>query len=97
MTKGRKIDLITADEAEILDTFDLMATLGCSRDTLRVHMRKGIIPPALDRAGCRYRWTAGYLRDWNRMRTQQALEQLSKKKPSATLPSATRGSEFDRT
>lgn len=41
--KGRKIDLATANDALILDTFDLMATYGCARDTIRVRMRKGII------------------------------------------------------
>lgn len=95
MTKGRKIDLSTADETEILDTFDLMATLGCSRDTLRLHMRKGIIPPALDRVGGRYRWTAGYLREWTRIRAQNALERLSKKKLSTTLVRTVSRSEFD--
>ena len=55
--KGRKIDLATANDALILDTFDLMATYGCARDTIRVRMRKGIIPPPLDRVGGRFRWT----------------------------------------
>ena len=32
--KGRKIDLATANDALILDTFDLMATYGCARDTI---------------------------------------------------------------
>ena len=53
--KGRKIDLATANDALILDTFDLMATYGCARDTIRVRMRKGIIPPPLDRVGGRFR------------------------------------------
>ena len=76
--KGRKIDLATANDALILDTFDLMATYGCARDTIRVRMRKGIIPPPLDRVGGRFRWTAGYLREWDLLRAKRAIEALSK-------------------
>ena len=72
--KGRKIDLATANDALILDTFDLMATYGCARDTIRVRMRKGIIPPPLDRVGGRFRWTAGYLREWDLLRAKRAIE-----------------------
>ena len=51
--KGRKIDLATANDALILDTFDLMATYGCARDTIRVRKRKGNIQPPLDCFGRR--------------------------------------------
>ena len=95
MTKGKVIDIATADESTVLDTFDMMATLGCSRDTIRLHMKKGIIPPALDRVGHRYRWTVGYLKEWNKIRTQKALDRLSKKKTLVKLSPVTFGSEFD--
>lgn len=91
----RKIDLATANDALILDTFDLMATYGCARDTIRVRMRKGIIPPPLDRVGGRFRWTAGYLREWDLLRAKRAIEALSKMKPSAKLNSTASRSEFD--
>ena len=93
--KCRKIDLATANDALILDTFDLMATYGCARDTIRVRMRKGIIPPPLDRVGGRFRWTAGYLREWALLRAQRAYEALSKMQPSAKLNSTASRSEFD--
>ena len=93
--KGRKIDLATANDALILDTFDLMATYGCARDTIRVRMRKGIIPPPLARVGGRFRWTAGYLRECDLLRAKRAIEALSKMKPSAKLNSTASRSEFD--
>lgn len=80
--RGRKIDLMTANDAMMLDTFDLMATYECSRDTIRVRMRKGIIPPALDRVGGSYRWSVGYLREWDRMRSRKAIESYSNPKQS---------------
>ena len=93
MTKGKLIDLTTADDSTVVDSFDLMETLGVSRETIRVRIRKGILPPALDRAGKRLRWTVGYLRDWDRLRASQAINALSKQKHVTMMKGATT-SEF---
>ena len=91
--KGRTIDIATADDSTVLDTFDLMATFGVSRETIRVRMRKGVLPPALDRAGKRLRWTVGYLKEWDRLRTQKAIESLAGKK-SIKIKECIGSSEF---
>ncbi len=80
MMKGRIIDIATADDSTALDTYDVMETFGVSRETIRIRMRKGVLPPALDRAGKRLRWTVGYLKEWDRLRAPKAIESLANKK-----------------
>ena len=79
--KGRVIDLDTANETMIVDVFDLMASLGRCRDTIRRQIKSGVLPPPLDRVGNRYRWTVGLLRNWNQIRTEQALSMAKPNKP----------------
>lgn len=93
MTEGRMIDMATADDSTVVDTFDLMETFGVSRETIRVRMRKGVLPPALDRSGKRLRWTVGYLKEWDRLRTQKAIESLANKK-SIRIAKCIGSSEF---
>ena len=90
--KGRVIDLDTANDSMIVDTADLMASYGRSRDTIRRHIRDGVLPPPLDRVGGRYRWTVGLIREWQRVRSRKLIESFSSQPKSAKLFRRQRGS-----
>lgn len=75
---ARIIDFENGRDDEYFDIHDLMLTTGRSRDTIRRHMRAGIIPPALDRLGGDHggalRWTIGYMRAWQKERESICIE-----------------------
>lgn len=94
--KGRTVNIETAQEDVMLDTFDMMASLNVARSTIAYQMKNGILPPPLDRFGrhgsCR--WTVGYLRAWNRKRAEIAIERYQEKLSATISEDIRRTSEF---
>lgn len=102
---ARIIDFEKGRDDEYFDIHDLMLTTGRTRDTIRRQMRSGIIPPALDRLGGEhggaFRWTIGYMREWQRKREAICLEASVQKMTSRMrkdairrVPKAPHQSEF---
>ena len=80
MTKGNAFDLTTTPDSQMLDVNDLMATLGCGRTAIWRKVKRGMLPPPLDRIGYggRMIWTAGLIKKWQELRVEQAIKENSK-------------------